>query len=228
MLMERMRAGCVRRAGYHSTECWGPAASCSVLYSPSNVSEKEKLKQNEGTKENPSLLSTKLDGEMFLENHDNKSFKEKINVVLLRNKFLNEKSIRIEENTKYYNLELEKHNGSIAEMRCCIKNYLDPAIFKTVIEDKEPGIIRRCFPWIETAVEKMDGKGWIRWLMRKVKEISKIYIDLFKDLFLVFTIILTIGGFQSLLDFPRKLTCCGFLSFVFHSHPSSALQLVAC
>ena len=115
-----------------------------------------KLKQNEGTKENPSLLSTKLDGEMFLENHDNKSFKEKMNVVLLRNKFLNEKSIRIEENTKYYNLELEKHNGSIAEMRCCIKNYLDPAIFKTVIEDKEPGIIRRCFPWIETAVEK-DG-----------------------------------------------------------------------
>ena len=162
--------------------------------------------QKKETTENSLLFPTHLDEETFKKNHDDPRFKKKINVVLKRSQLLDNKETRIQKNRNYYKLELTANGGDVSKTICCMKNYLDPAIFKTVVEDIKPGLVRRCFPWIETFLEKLDEKKWIRWLFRKVKQIATIYVDLSKDSLLVFSIILAVGGIPSLLVFPTKLT----------------------
>merc|ERR1719318_2213886 len=155
---------------------------------------------------NINALLPKLDEDMFLENHGEQKFGNSINVILKRTILLDHKDARILTNRQYYNLELGAHGGDVAKTKCCIKNYLDPSIFQTVVEDIEPGLIRKFTPWLETFLEKIDERKWMRWLLRKVKEVSTIYIDLSKDFLLVISITMAIGGISSLIDFPTKLT----------------------
>ena len=57
-------------------------------------------------------------------------------------------------------------------------------------------------------MKKLDGPtlGWLRWVMKKVANISAIYVDLLKDLYLAVLILVIVGGVTSILTFPTKLT----------------------
>merc|ERR1712106_879209 len=106
-----------------------------------------------------------------------------INLFILKSTVLDKKSTRIKKNTELYDLELAFHGGNIAEMTLCIKNRMELSNAKIVLEDKHPGTMRRYFPRIE---DLLDTKLWLVWLFYKVKDISSIYIDMFKDFYLLF------------------------------------------
>ena len=56
---------------------------------------------------------------------------------------------------------------------------------------------------IEDGLNKVE---WLLWILKKIKETLSIYFDLFKDVYLLCIILITIGGFQALVSFPTKLT----------------------
>ena len=140
--------------------------------------------------------------------HNGSLSKKVMNVWLLKIKYRNTKEDRIEENIKIMNLEKGIHEGSEIKTIVCLKNCLYPSVYKTVHEDNNPGFVRKYLPWVETISEKLeaDNLQWLRWLVIKVRKISSIYIDLFKDLFLAASIFVLNGSFQGLILFPTKMT----------------------
>jgi hypothetical protein len=156
---------------YNKIPLYGMFLSCALMLSfvlASKCYRENKLKTE--IIDNNSLFLTQLNEETFLKNHDDPMFKNTINVSLKRIKLLDNKETRIQKNQNYYNLELKANGGDVSKTKCCIKNYLDPSIFKTVVEDIEPGLIRRCFPWIETFLEKLDEK-----IHETVQKVAEIY-----------------------------------------------------
>ena len=139
------------------------------------------------------------------------------NVLLLKNKYRNKKSDRIDENQKFLKYEKENHQGSEIKTLVCLKNCLFPSVYNTVHEDNNPGLVRKYLPWVETVSEKLeaDNLRWLRWLVVKVRRISTCYVDVFKDSALTFSIIVLIGGPQSLLLFPTKMTSVVVFSLLF-------------
>ena len=100
----------------------------------------------------------------------------------------------------------EVHNGKVADVKLYIKNNLDLPNAKTLLEDTFPGIVRRKLECIEKLTDKIDKTGWSFWIFRKVKNIASIYVDMSKDMLLMVTILIIIGGPTSLYYFPTKLT----------------------
>ena len=101
---------------------------------------------------------------------------------------------------------MEFHNGHIGEVRCCIKNTFDLSNSKILLEDAFPGLIRRKLECLENLRDKLHKAGLSYWLFNTVKNVSSIYIDMTKDILLMFTILIIIGGPTSLYYFPTKLT----------------------
>ena len=55
---------------------------------------------------------------------------------------------------------------------------------------------------------------WLQFLARKFIVIINCYLHLVKDLYLFLIVVLAVGGFRSLYDFPNKLGCIlAFVSF---------------
>jgi len=87
-------------------------------------------------------------------------------------KVTDDKEVRIKKNKKLYELELKKHNGNVAETALCIKNTIDPANSKILIEDAFPGIIRRYAPKLEDLQDGLEKRKTSNWLMNKAKNIA--------------------------------------------------------
>ena len=81
-------------------------------------------------------------------------------------------------------------------MTLCMKNRMELSNAKLVLEDKHPGTMRWYFPMIEDLLDSLDKKLWFVWLFYNVKDISSIYIDMFKDLYLLFMNVWSIGGIR--------------------------------
>ena len=109
-------------------------------------------------------------------------------------KLLLDKFTRIERNQNFYQLELKIHKKNVPETKRCLKSYMDYSVYKTVIEDVNAGYIRRNLPWIENFLEKSESRKWLRWLLKKVKQIVNTYGDIAKDIVLVASIISALGG----------------------------------
>ena len=157
-----------------------------------------------GDEQSEALQIFKITPRMVQENH----CKRKLNVILWRNYMINKHEERIEQSQQFWKAELELHNNNKAETVACLKNYLKQIVYKTLFEDNNPGLFRRKAYRLEKKMKKLDGPtmGWLRWVMKKVANISAIYVDLFKDLYLGILILIIVGGLTSILTFPTKLT----------------------
>ena len=105
--------------------------------------------------------------------------------------YRNTKKERIRENMKFLEFEKRIHKGSKIDTLVCLKNCLYPSVYKTVHEDNNPGFVRKYLPWVETISEKLeaDNLKWLRWLVVKVRRITQVYVDFFKDSFLAVSIL---------------------------------------
>ena len=152
------------------------------------------------------ILPNVLNQEIFYRDHDKESFREHLNLFIQFSKQMDSKQERIAKNKKLYKLESRYHRGNVAETRLCLKNTLDWSNAKILIDDAFPGCLRRNMEWLEIVLDTLDKWGWSYWILNKVKTISSIYIDLFKDTFIMTSIFIIIGGPTSLYFFPTKLT----------------------
>ena len=127
-------------------------------------------------------------------------------------------------------MELNFHGGSYKEVVTCMKNNLNPVIFKEVYEDNNPGFVRRHLKFIEKIKKKLewDKFTWLRWILTKVSKILSVYMDLLKDTALTTSIFITMGGLTSLISFPTKMTSVVVFSltaFIFIPLVLSSIQL---
>ena len=83
----------------------------------------------------PLELQDILDTDIFIEKHDQKIFRDDINLFIQKSKVLDSKSDRIAKNKKLYDLESKFHGGNVAEIRLCIKNTIEWSNAKILIED---------------------------------------------------------------------------------------------
>ena len=152
------------------------------------------------------VLPDILNEDVFKRNHDDRKFRDEINLFIQISKVMDCKSDRIAKNQKLYDIESKIHRGNVAEIRLCLKNNLDWSNAKIVIEDAFPGILRKRLEFIENILEMLDKQNFFYWIFHKVNSIFSIYLDIFKDSIFVITILFLIGGPTSLYYFPTKLT----------------------
>ena len=155
---------------------------------------------------NPLVLPDILNPDTFKSNHNEKKFRDEINLFIQISKVVDSKSDRIAKNQKLYDLESKFHGDNISEIKLCLKNTLEWSNAKILIEDAFPGFVRRNLEFIENIFESLDKQNLSYWILNKVKTIFNIYLDICKDSSLMITIMYIIGGPTSLYYFPTKLT----------------------
>ena len=155
-----------------------------------------------------SPFEIKISPEMVIGSHEDDGTKQNMNATLYRNLRFNSEEKRIRINKNYMRLELEMHNGLLPETVACMKNNLHSIIYKAVHEDNFPGFVQKNLPIIGRIKNKIEEEKytWLCWIFRKVKMISRVYVDLFKDIALTASILYINGGITSLIYFPTKMT----------------------
>ena len=145
--------------------------------------------------------------------HMDENFEE-INKFLLFNDTFPVEEHRIENNKKYYELELKYHNENIAETKCCMKNNLEFSVCRSILDDiAGPScscifqLIPKLSQWKRIVTDLLKNKSrFIFWLWDKARRIVTDYLDFFKDTFLLAVIFYLVGGFKSMIYFPTKFT----------------------
>ena len=140
-------------------------------------------KKKSSTKRQKSV-EIKILPEMVIGTHKDDRGKQKMNATLYRNIRVNTEEKRIRINKNYMRLELEMHNGSYQATVACMKNNLHPVIYQAVQEDNFPGFLKKNLPIIGELKKKVeeDKCVWLCWILSKVQKVSRVYVDLFKDI----------------------------------------------
>ena len=97
-------------------------------------------------------------------------------------KVTNTKAVRIQKNQRLYKLEKQIHGNNLSEMKNCLKNNLEHSNAKTLVEDGEPGILRRYTPNFENYTDYLEENSLAYYLLNKITQIINVYVDLFKVL----------------------------------------------
>ena len=150
----------------------------------------------------------------FKEEHDNSDFWKKINVMILFYKWVLPERFRIQMSEKLYDFEVDHHGGNEAEAKICMKKNLHRSVYKIVIEDKFPGIMRKDFHKIEQFLDYLQNNSLAWWVLSKVRQVFVFYFDIFKDFYIAIVIFIVAGGLVSLLAFPTNLPSVVFYCFL--------------
>ena len=165
-----------------------------------------------------SLITGKQDEEsetnlthVFSESHAQPSYGIEINVSMIGLQSLNiHRNERIALNKKYYSMELEVHNGNVAETMVCLKKNLSWEVCGQINDDLVPGIRSRFTPervkdWIDAFTATSLG-SWMIYIVRRIARISSIYFDFVKDILLFVAMVRILGGPKALLRYPDKFS----------------------
>ena len=151
----------------------------------------------------------KEDMAVLLTKRDEKDFWLKVNFQVLRNQFLEDEDERAETNKMLYDNEDSKQGFNVSKTKCSLKQNLELEACKIVLDDAFPGCTKKITKRIKPLkkLQKIGNKWmWITWTLKKIKEILVNYVDIFKDVYLLMIIFITIGGFRALILFPTKMT----------------------
>ena len=102
-----------------------------------------------------------------------------------------------------------KQGFNEAKTKCSLKANLEPEACKNVLDDAFPGFTTKITKNIKVLkkLKKTSKKWmWLTWIIKKIKDILVNYLDIFKDVYLLIIIFVTIGGFRALILFPNKIT----------------------
>ena len=120
--------------------------------------------------------------------------------------------------TVFYNIEAKFHEDDESEIFTCLHNRLDPKVVKMILDAVYPGVKQA----IANLLEKNSISMWMTNLIDVVTHnqafnkivhlitasfrLLVVYIDLFKDSLLAYTIFTLSGGLKALLDFPTNFS----------------------
>ena len=101
------------------------------------------------------IVKDVLKSSIFNKNHDKPAFQDEMNLFIQKSKALDSKTNRIAKNKKLYKVVSKFHKGNVAKTRLYIKNNLDWSNARILLEDANPGCLRRNMEWMEDALETL-------------------------------------------------------------------------
>ena len=99
-------------------------------------------------------------------------------------------------------------------MLLCLKRSFNRHGMKILIDDLNPSCLRKWLPSSNILSEIIDGVRPFWYLLNCVRHISFVYIEITKDFLITYTLIIHIGGFDSLIEYPRVFTSAGVMSLL--------------
>ena len=125
----------------------------------------------------------------------------------------------------FYNSESQIHEDDESEIWVCIRNRMDARVAEMIHDEVNPGLKqaivdvleRNCITyWMTNILDKLRLNGILRKIIyqfSKAISVELVYIDMFKDCLLTYSIYKLAGGFVSLYEFPLNLTTVLFAFF---------------
>ena len=110
---------------------------------------------------------------------------------------------------RIFALEAKEQNTE-ADIFSRLKNHYHPEIAKFVIESKFPGLVAKYLPFIQNILHHLssflDKFHGLSLLARKSLNIISHYIDTFKDVYILYLMVIINGGPGTLVDYPSKFS----------------------
>ena len=144
---------------------------------------------------------------IYENNHDVKSVIDDINKYLIHVYSFEKKSTRVRKALQFYSLEEKIHRNNKAKIFACLRSHLDPVNAHFIIQNKFPSFLARHFPRVHELLDRFSRCEWLgNPLLYSVKKIYSFshFVDLFKDCYLLGSMIVLVGGLGPVLEFYDK------------------------
>ena len=149
------------------------------------------------------------DLEVLLERYknapDDESIIKSVNMKLLYICFLEDKDTRTKAGVLFYNQE-EKLRSETSEIFCRLHTHFDPEVTSMVLDAKFPGCLENNCISLADLLEKLKKYEELSSLFKRVWQLTSYVVDLYKDIFILITMISIAGGIASVLNFPEKFS----------------------
>ena len=184
------------------------------LYSACDL-DQEKEEVNLAKLESESIITK------YEKDHENPETIELMNTHLLHIIYTQEKDKAQEIFRKVYDVEDRHYKGNNSELFYRFRTHLNPLVVSEILEAKFPGLtqatidfIERCFSGccsrfitkIQDSVTKSEWKTQVFQTFLKIIKIQAHFVDLLKDSLLTFSMFRTVGGLDTLINFPTNFS----------------------
>ena len=184
------------------------------LYSACDLDE-EKEEVNLEEPETDSVITK------YEKDHDNPETIELMNTLLLHIIYTQEKDKAQDIFRKVYDVEDKLYKGNNSDIFYRFRTNFNTLVVSEILEAKFPGLtqatidfIERCFSCcgsrfitrIQDSVTKSEWKTQVFQTLIKIIKIQAIFIDLLKDSLLTYSMFITVGGLDTLTNFPTNFS----------------------
>ena len=142
-------------------------------------------------------------------NHEDLEIIEEVNIFFVKNIFSKRTHERLQElkelSLTFYDFEARYHTNEENDLFSCLHSHLDPMVADLVISSKFPGITDTYFGWAKPSLEKLKRSNTY-YTATKTVGLMTNFTDFFKDTYLLYTIILAVGGVKAVFVSPQLFT----------------------
>ena len=184
------------------------------LYSACDL-DKEKEKVNLGEPDSESSIAK------YERDHENPDTIELMNTHLLHIIYTHEKDKAQKIFRKVYDVEDRHYKGNNSDIFYRFRTNFDPLVVSEILEAKFPGLtqatidcLEGCFSCccsrfitrIQDSVTKSEWKTQVFQTISKIIKILTNFVDLLKDSLLTYSMLRTVGGLDTLINFPTNFS----------------------
>ena len=127
------------------------------------------------------------------------------NLELVNVLYTKDKAARIEEGIAFYE-RLDRMCNTQSEVFCLLHKHIEPEVCKFILDAKFPGCSENNFPAVLELLGKLDPYKKQISFIKRIWQITSYIVDLYKDIFILVTMITMAGGPQAVLMFPTKFS----------------------
>ena len=157
----------------------------------------------------------------YEKDHENPEMIELINTHLLHIIYTQEKDKAQEIFRKVYTVEERHYSGNNSEIFYRFRTNFNPQVVSEILEAKFPGLTQATIDYIEgcfsrccsrvitkiqDSVTKSEWKTQVFQTLLKIVKIQATFIDLLKDSMLTYSMFRTVGGLDTLINFPTNFS----------------------
>ena len=127
------------------------------------------------------------------------------NLELLNILYTRDKAARIVEGKAFYD-EQVRLCKTHSKVFCLLHKHMEPEVSKMILDAKFPGCFENNCPTVLDLLGKLDPYKKQISFIKRIWQITSYIVDLYKDIFILVTMITMSGGPQAVLMFPTKFS----------------------
>ena len=154
--------------------------------------------------------------EDYAKNHNNPENIDEVNDYLFHVKYAERTETMDDLCLKFYDFEEKVHKNNEPEIFRCLHKNIDPSLVTLINDAKFGSMQQRAIDFIEkhsgtkfiTELQNIQNEALLQVFatLRTIIRMGSLYIDVFKDTFLTFTLLMIVGGPSAIINFPKNFT----------------------